>query len=87
MQQRKTHLEQVESHLDLVDNPLVAHLESEVEYLRDQLDKQTRQLAAPTKHNADLPLRVARRRDAIQQLPPPLWEGVPTPDFSRLTHG
>ena len=43
------------------DNPLVAHLESEVEYLSDQLDKQTQLLAAATKHNADL----------IQQLPPP----------------
>ena len=43
------------------DNPLVAHLESEVEYLRDQLDKQTQLLAASTKHNTDL----------IQQLPPP----------------
>ena len=46
---------------DTLDNPLVAHLESEVEYLRDQLDKQTQLLAAATKHNADL----------IQQLPPP----------------
>ena len=39
----------------------MARLESEVEYLRDQLDKQTQLLAAATKHNADL----------IQQLPPP----------------
>ena len=54
-------IEQVESQVEQQENQLVARLESEVEYLRDQLDKQTQLLAAATKHNADL----------IKQLPPP----------------
>lgn len=40
---------------------LIDHLTTEVEYLRDQLDKQTQLLAIATKHNDDL----------VKQLPPP----------------
>ena len=54
-------VEQANWQVEQQDNQLVARLESEVEYLRDPLDKQTQRLAAATKHNADL----------IQQLPPP----------------
>ena len=52
---------QVDGQVDGNPSALVARLESEVEYLRSQLDKQTTLLAATTKHNADL----------IAQLPPP----------------
>lgn len=51
----------VDSQIEQVDNQLVARLESEVDYLRDQLDKQTQLLAISTKQNTDL----------IGQLPPP----------------
>ena len=54
---------QVNSQPEQVDNQsaLVARLESEVEYLRGHLDKQTQLLAIAAKQNDDL----------ISQLPPP----------------
>ena len=58
---RSSQVEQANWQVEQQESQLVARLETEVEYLRDQLDKQTQRLAAATKHNADL----------IQQLPPP----------------
>ena len=59
--------EQVDSQSSQVDqSELVAQLQSEVEYLRDQLDKQTSLLAVTTQQNASLTKQLERPKPAVR---------------------
>ena len=59
--------DQVNSQSSQVDqSELVAQLQSEVEYLRDQLDKQTSLLAVTTQQNASLTKQLERPKPAVR---------------------
>ena len=72
---------------DTPDNPLVRHLSSEVKYLRAQLDKQTQRIAAATKQTQTCPCGWLNDETQFSNYHRPLWERVPTPDFSPSNHG